>query len=230
MKNCFSMTFNGLEFLFPKRTISFTHGFGIVKGLYEDVIEDECYIKEPLIGVVDQNFKPVISLFPERMLGKIEFLNDKVIFIQLKESLKEEGYQVYQINYLNGEPDVLVLPGLDFFPISSNIVKIKSKSESGMGMLESLYDVSKAKFVSDQFHFIDSFHYDEERKEMVAEVTYFLPYDENRANQIITHINLKGEVISSYFDVDQDKYYASDLDLEDIFSSIMDDMKTKMSR
>ena len=228
MGNYFSMSFNGLEFLFPKKTISFTNGFGVVKGLYEDVIEEEYYIRESLIGVVDQNFKTVISLFPERILGKIEILDGGVILIQLKESLEE--IRVYQVNYLKGEGEVLVLPCVDFFSISSDIVKVKSKSESGFGMLESLYDVSKGEFISDQFHFIDSFHYDEERKQMVAQTIYFLPYDENRFNSVITYINLNGEVISPYLDVDQNKYYPLDLDLKDIFSSIVDDMNKKMSR
>ena len=230
MENCFSMSFNELEFLFPKKDISFRHGFGIVYGLYEDVIQDEYYIKEPLIGVVDQNFKPVISLFPKRLLGKIEFFDEGIILLQLKESLDDEKYQVYQLNFLGEKQKVFSLPFLDFFPVSENIVKVRSESESGLGMLESLYDISKGEIISDQFHFIDSFRYNKTSNEMEAEAFYFLPYDAFKTNQIITHINLKGEVVSSYFDVDQDKYYSSDLDLKDILSNITNDMKARMSR
>ena len=223
MKQCFSIYFNGMEILLPKKDIQFIGDLGLVKVCYNGLI-DEYFYCDYLVGVVDRNFDEVVPLFPVSRLGRMEIFDGGVLLC-INIGITEDLYQVYQIEKVNEKIVWNFLTFLYFVPVSNNVFKVQMDVDGNIE--EALYDASKKRLISNCFHFIDSFIYDEKLKEKVAEASYYLPYNEEQFNQIKTYINLKGEVVAPYLDCDQNKIYDSNMDFREIVMAIAQDMKGK---
>ena len=223
MKQCFSIYFNGMEILLPKKDIQFIGDLGLVKVCYDGLIED-CFYCDYLVGVVDRNFDEVIPLFPVSQLGRMEIFDGGVLLC-INKGITEDLYRVYQIEKVNEKVVRTSLPFLYFVPVSNNVFKVQMDVDGNIE--EALYDASKKEIISSCFHFIDSFIYNENLKEKVAEASYFLPYNEEQFNQIKTYINLKGEIVAPYLDCDQNKIYDSNMDIQEIVMAVAQDMKGK---
>lgn len=223
MKQCFSIYFNSTEIILPKKEVKFIGNLGLVKVYYDDLIGEDFYC-DYLVGVVDVNFNEFIPLFPVSQLGRIEIF-DSGVLLCINKGITKDLYQVYQIEKTCDNVVWNSLPFLNFISVSKNIVKVQI--DIGGDIVEALYDVSKKELISKYFHFIDSFIYNENLHEIVAEASYYLPYNEEQYNQIKTYINLKGEVVAPYLDCDQNKFYNSNMDFREIVMAVAQDMKGK---
>ena len=89
----------------------------------------------------------------------------------------------------------------------------------------SLYNVQEGKVVTPAFHYISSFEYNDDLKDVVAIAVYILFYDDEHYNQIITCINLKGEILMPYLDYDHNFYFDQSMSLEEVIAVVKENMQ-----
>ena len=223
MEQCFSLYFNNTEILLPKKDITFIGDLGLVKVYFNSMVANFFY-NDYLVGVIDKNFNEVVPLFSVGRLGRIEIFDNGVLLC-INKGITKDLYRIYQIEKVNDKVVWNSLPFLYFASVSSNVFKIQMDIEGNI--VEALYDASKKELISKFFHSIDSFVYNENLKEIVAEASYYLPYNEEQFNQIKTYINVKGEVVAPYLDCNQNKIYDANMDFREIIMAVAQDMKGK---
>ena len=219
MEKCFSMKIEDYEIVLPKNNVSFSNGFGIVNAFF-NIVEDGEEYNVPLIGVVNQDFETVLDLIPKNRIKNISIMKDSLIFSV------QDIYDDSQTFILKREKDELerfACPFVDFLALTDSVIKAVM-IVSGTPV-ELLFNVVTNEQISLLFHKIGPFSYDVKRGDLIAKATYYLPYNDEDNNQIVTYINIKGEVVAPYLDVDQDRMYDSAMDIADIIRSVADDMK-----
>lgn len=220
MKNCFTMDFLEQTILLRKQDVNFENGLGLVK---IPCIIDGPYYQDLLFGVVDADYRPVISLFPYQQLEKISVLDANNIILKVQENYASNIYHVA----INENEEVIwyYIPCADYRNIDNQLIRIKNYSE-----MYSIYDVYKKQAILPYFHYISDFEYDEEREELLALVVFLIPYDEEHFNQILTYINIKGEIVAPYHNTDQDIYYDQSMSLDEVVAIALDEMKGNKRR
>lgn len=217
MKNCFSMKFLGQEIILPKKDVQFHGDFGYAYAYFD--LED--YYNGSLIGVVDHDFQEIIPLFPIEQLGKIQLFEHSILLL-VNKGIYEECYKMYQVEKKEHGIVWMPLPFLDFEAVNENISKAFIEQDETAGFI--LYDVTKKNAISNLFHFIDSFAYNKDFNQVVAEAGYYVPYNENAFNKIKTYISLDGKVVAPYLDCDQNRIYDSNCDFQEMILDVMKNM------
>ena len=220
MDHYFTMYFNGYEIMMPKKDVEFRHGYGIVRPFLDITINGIRYY-EPLIGVVNQDFKPVLSLVLKAQVDKLDIVQDGVLF-KVMDSL-DDTFHIYILKEEDSHLVEYKLTAQDYTYINDSIIKLQLVTDDTW--VEVLYNVVTREVISPAFNAIDDFHFSAGKNAFVAFAAYFLPYDEHHFNKLVTQIDLKGNVITPYYDVDQNKFYEQNQDIGDIIDCVVQDMK-----
>lgn len=210
MKECFSLYFNGIEIVLPKRDVSFVGDIGIVKVLYTFDIDDEAYAIN-LYGVVNRDYELVLGYIAENQLDKINIMKDNYILIKYSKDMKEEMPICCQYQYKDGNIYLNQLPIYDYEVLTDSVIKMKIMEDDTH--LEVLFDILKQEFISNFYYFIDGFTFNQEYQCMVAKAGYYMIDDNKLYHEIITYIDINGRMLEAYYDIKSDTYYEN---IEDI--------------
>ncbi len=221
MKKCFLMEIEGYELILPKDSVKFKGDIGLVNAYYNFVYEGHEF-NVPLVGAVNRKYETILGLVPRERIKNISVLENCLIFSVYNEN---DVACTFLFKKENDELNQYLCPFLNFEVINDRLIKAKMINDDEE--LELLFDVVSNEQISAFYHRIGSFYVDQERGDMVAIATYILPYENERYNQIETLINLNGEVVAPYLDVDQHKVYDQNLNFDDIIHFIADDMKKR---
>lgn len=213
-KKSFKMNFMNQEMILSKLNVEFHHDLGIVSAYS---LLDGDYNSLPLFGIVNKNFKEIIPLFPYQQLEKFSILDKENIILMVKENYASN---LYHIIIKDGNISWYYLPYHDYRNINDYLLELVDFRQ-----MHSLYDVRERKVITPSFHYISSFEYDDNYEDVVAQAIYILFYDEEHYNQIVTYINLKGEILMPYLDYDHDFYFDQSMSLEEVIAIVKENMR-----
>ena len=231
-KNCFTMNFNNMDFYFPKDTISFKHGYGIVKARYEFEITEEdkiLYADEPLIGIIDKHYHKVMELFPAFKLPLIEIFDNSNFVVKRKDSDDKEGndYSVYIANIDNGNLVIQVdLSANNFTRINDTTIMLDSIVSKDGCHLYALYNVVNKELLTPYFYYIGPFHYDSEYETEVADAVYVVQDSNDELVKIGCIINKNGEAAHHFWNIDTGVFYDFP-ELQDVIEFVMNGNRTR---
>lgn len=215
MNHSFVMTFQDLDFVLRKKDVDFSHGLGIVKAKLVGILEGEL-VCEDLIGVVNSSYEPVLKLVPASYIFKLSVIDEENVV------LSTYDFEVYHIHVdRNKDIRTYLLPGFDFSFMGDKILKLKN------GNLEVLFSLEKEEKITNYFHHIASFLYQEKYDMELAEASLFLPIDEENFEQIITYINKEGKVVAPYYLVRQGIYCDASMDIKEVISMVRPNYKRR---
>jgi len=216
MDNCFSCYFGDYEIIIPKNNIEFNNGYGIVNAVFNGEDENHVY-NEPLVGIVDSNYKLVFGLMPCFIAHKIKIFANGIILIKYNEELSmvNKNYNVYSCTvndegYLQTD---ISLDAEDFDVVDENVVILKFLISNNMVMV--LYNVLERTILTPYYTYIGDFIYNKSFGEEVAEAILTI-WDDN-FNVLLTlkcYINKLGNVVSPYINTITNTIYDGYLDIE----------------
>jgi hypothetical protein len=225
MNQSFSVFYSGMEFILPKSSVSFHGEYGLVS-IYVPITQDEQEYQVLFTGVVNPNFEIIIEFVPAYEVPKIDFFpNGKVVF-QYNHVL-EDGTHVFNVysgcihnKHLKVEDD---LQAKDYTVISEKVIKLNAIMSDGVAV-STLYDIEEKIPLTPYYHYIGEFTYNEKYQEEIAEADIFIIDKANVEHRLMFYINHKGEIVSSYEDVNNNKIYDQSIDLSTIIDMVYSDV------
>ncbi len=182
-KKTFELICEEFTFLIRKKDVKFFNGYGVVKV--------EIDRENKLIGVVDKDYKIVLPLTPERVVGKLFIApNGNFIFTG---NTSDYGPRVFHVSETGYEVD---LGAFDFLQLDDEVIQLYYRDYS------TLYDTQSGEFLTPFYHYIGPFVYSEKYGYNVARASFYVE-DENKKiiNEVSTIINARGIVLENYFDL-----------------------------
>ena len=182
-KKIFTLSCEEFTFLLRKKDVKFFNGYGVVKV--------EIDRESRLIGVVDKDYKIVLPLTPERVVGKLFIApNGNFIFTG---NTSDYGPRVFHVSESGYEAD---LGAFDFWPLDEEVIQLYYEDYS------TLYDTQSKEFLTPFYHYIGPFVYSEKYGCKVARASFYVE-DENKnvINEVSTIIDTRGIVLENYFDL-----------------------------
>ena len=215
MKKSFSLTFHDCEIVLSKDKVHFQHGLGAVFPCY-NLFKNKVYYNQQLFGLVDQSYREVVPLMLYDELKKISILDHHVLMLLDQEFIHVEQYDIDDDNIFS-----YYLNFCDYENMNNDVIKVWDAKTK----MVSLYDINKKELLIPYFHRLDDFYYDPDREELVAMAYYFLFYDEERFDVILTSVNLKGEIIAPYYDFEHQLFFDQSMSLNEVSAIVSQDTK-----
>ena len=207
MNQYFIMDFMNQEMLLPKTMVKFDHGLGIVNTIF---LQDGDYYHTQLFGIVNKHYQPIIPLFPYVQLKKISILNENNIIL----ILEEDGFfNLYHITIENKKVIWNYLFYLDYVNINNEVLHLVDNQNRHV-----LYRVKDRKIIYPSFNYLSEFQYDEEIKDTVAVAVYLTLH-----HQILSYINLDGQVVAPYLDNEHNIYYDASMSFDEVLEIVTED-------
>lgn len=181
-KQTFTLTCGEFSFLLRKKDVKFYNGYGIVKASIDE--------ENNLIGVVDKDYKIVLPLTPERVVGKLFIaLNGNFIFLG---NTSDYGPRVFHVSVSGYEID---LRAFYFLSLDDEVIQLYYRDYSV------LYDTQSREFLTPFYHYIGPFIYSDKYGCKVARASFQVEDNNIIIDEVSTIINTRGVILENYFDL-----------------------------